>query len=313
LLKIGSRKSKLALAQSLEIKKIIEEKLKIRCKLITFDTQGDLNLSNSIESLANQQGFYDKGLFTKELESSLISGEIDLAVHSLKDLPVVIENKKLLILAITKRICANDVLICANKHRDKNLDSLENLPENARLGTCSPRRKYQIKLIRPDLKFEVLRGNIETRIEKIKKSKAGLDAGILAYAGLKRRKIECEISQILNFDQSVPAPGQGALAIQTSLDFYSKNQALYFRLFKILNDQATRFLVSLERNLLNFTQAGCSSPFGAYVNFKTRKAIELRIFYSKDNFYLKKKYSIEIKNLRRDFKEIKNELKAKLN
>ena len=324
-LKIGTRKSGLALAQSEEVREIIKKKLKLESKLVTFETKGDLNLSDSLKSIVQKSRSKSrsksgskfessqvdqKGLFTEEIENSLISGGIDLAVHSLKDLPTKTNKKELFILAITQREIANDVLICAKKHREKKLDSLEKLPKGAKIGTSSPRREKQLKLIRPDFKIKLLRGNIETRIRKIEESEEELDGGILAYAGLKRRKIERVVSEVIKLEHSVPAPGQGALAIQTSRKFYTENQALADKLSKALNDQKTSLLVKLERELLNLIEAGCSSPFGAYASFKenTESTIELKVFWGKENFYLKKDYLLEVKNLEEELNKIKEEL-----
>ncbi|MRR31700.1 hydroxymethylbilane synthase, partial [bacterium] len=201
---LGSRPSKLARWQTEHI--LAQLKLAwpdLSCRMVTLVTTGDKIIDRPLPEIGG------KGVFTAELESALLSGEIDLAVHSLKDLPV--ENSAgLSIGAVGLRACAQDVLISAKG------ETLGALPMGARLGTSSLRREAQIKAARPDLIILPLRGNVDTRLRKVLEGE--YDAILLAAAGIERLDLGTYITEYLPYEVMLPAPGQGALAIQCRSD-----------------------------------------------------------------------------------------------
>jgi len=211
-------------------------------KVIT--TQGDRVLDRPLPEIGG------KGLFTKELESELNNGNVHAAVHSLKDLPV--DNPAGLVLgAIPLRGEVRDVLVAERG------DTLDTLPEGARVGTSSLRRTAQLLRLRPDLRIEPLRGNVDTRLRK---AGQGLyDAIVLAGAGLIRLGYAERISQWLPLDAMLPAPGQGALAVQCRSD-----DASTLRLLAPIEDFATRPAISAERAFLEGLGGGCSLPVAAH-------------------------------------------------
>jgi hydroxymethylbilane synthase len=194
-------------------------------------------------SLAQAGG---KGLFTKEIEEALIAGTIDLAVHSLKDLPTG-GSAGLAIAAIPEREDPRDAIVGK---------SLAELARGARVGTSSGRRAAQLLLLRPDLKIEPVRGNVDTRLRKLKEGQ--YDAILLAAAGLRRLGLESEIAQLLTPDQMCPAPGQGALAIQT------RSQDPAYTICRAFDHLPTFQAVTCERAALAALGGGCQLPFGAF-------------------------------------------------
>ncbi len=191
-----------------------------------------------------------KGLFTLELEQALRDGSIDLAVHSAKDLPTEL-GEGLAIVAVPAREDARDAFISRAGAR------LDDLPEGAVIGTSSLRRKAQLLIRRPDLRFTTLRGNIDTRLKKVKRGDC--DATILAMAGLNRTSLTDAVTEPLEFDVMVPAPGQGALAIEGRDD----DERLGERL-TALHDAETASALTCERRLLELLEAGCLAPLGAH-------------------------------------------------
>lgn len=242
---LGSRPSKLAHWQT----DYIHAQLKLTwadlsCRLVTLVTTGDQIIDRPLPEIGG------KGLFTAELESALLSGEIDLAVHSLKDLPV--ENSVgLCIGAVTRRACAQDVLISANG------ETLRALPMDARLGTSSLRRVAQIKAARPDLTILPLRGNVDTRLRKVLEGE--YNAILLAAAGIERLDLRKHIAEYLPYEVMLPAPGQGALAIQCRSE---DNELL--QLIQPIHDLPTYRAVTAERAFLSALGGGCSAPVAAY-------------------------------------------------
>lgn len=240
---IGTRGSKLALAQAEQVKRellLAYPELKVELRIIK--TKGDKRLDLSL----NASG--DKGLFTKELEEALFAGEIDCAVHSLKDLPVELCSGTSLG-AILKREQVNDVLISVR------YKSLAELPHGAIVGTSSPRRAAQLLEQRSDLDIREIRGNVDTRLVKLDNGE--YDAIVMAYAGLKRLGLEERITQVLPEVQMVPAPGQGAIAIQIKGD-----RGDYKELLKLLHHDYTARCVEVERYILSKIGGGCAVPFG---------------------------------------------------
>lgn len=242
---IGTRSSQLALWQADYIASKLGEKyphLTIEKKLMT--TQGDKILDAPLAKIGG------KGLFTKELENAMLSGEIDLAVHSLKDMPVEVP-AGLQISAITKREDPGDVLV-SSKYK-----LFSQLPQGAKVGTSSLRRKAQLLSVRPDLHICDLRGNVNTRLRKLEEE--NFDGIILAAAGLKRLGFGDRITDILDKEVCLPAVGQGALAVETRADDQEINDLVDF-----LNDCNTVICTTAERSFLNRVQGGCQVPVGVY-------------------------------------------------
>jgi hydroxymethylbilane synthase len=247
---IGSRGSELALWQAKYIKKELEQKnksLSVEIKII--NTKGDKILDVALSKIG------DKGLFTKELENELLSGSIDIAVHSLKDLQTDIP-KGLKLAAVTKRHFVEDILIA----RKKGI-KIKNLRDNAIVATGSLRRRSQLLHLRPDIKIEELRGNVPTRIKKFLESK--WDAIILARAGVERLKLNRYISSIISTDEILPAVGQGALGIEIRED-----NEIATEILRSIHDENTYTEVRAERSLLKALEGGCQVPIGAYAQVK---------------------------------------------
>lgn len=246
-IKLGSRPSKLARWQTEHVLTLLKSAWPdLSFQLAILVTTGDKIIDRPLPEIGG------KGVFTEELENALLSGEIDLAVHSLKDLPV--ENAAGLgIGAVSQRACAQDVLISAKG------ETLSELPAGARLGTSSLRREAQVKAARPDLNILPLRGNIDTRLRKVLEGE--YDAIILAAAGMERLDLAKHITEYLSLDIMLPAPGQGALAIQCRSD-----DAGMLQLLKPIHDPATCRAVTAERAFLAALGGGCSAPVAAYAH-----------------------------------------------
>lgn len=247
---IGSRGSDLALWQANFVKKELKKKnknLDIEIKIIK--TKGDKILDVALSKIG------DKGLFTKELEQKLLNNEVDIAVHSLKDLQTDIP-KGLKLACVTKRHSVEDVLIARKKRM-----TINKLKEGATVATGSLRRKAQLKHIRPDINVVELRGNVPTRIEKFLKS--DWDAIILARAGVERLKLKKHISSVIDTNIILPAVGQGALGIEIK----STNKFAE-EILKSIHDENTFAAIAAERALLKKLEGGCQVPVGAYAEVR---------------------------------------------
>jgi hydroxymethylbilane synthase len=240
-LRIGTRKSKLALWQANFIKEKLEKRGH-KVELVLITTSGDKIQDVPLAKIGG------KGLFVKEIEEALMRKEIDLAVHSLKDVPMTLP-KGLTIGAITERENPFDVLISLKGVH------FEDLPQGAKVGTSSLRRQVQIKRRRRDLKVETLRGNVDTRLRKLQEG--FYDAIILAYAGVKRMGMEDKITQVL--EDFIPAVGQGSLAIEIREDDRDVWQVV-----RDLDHTESRTRAECERAFLRELQGGCQVPIGAY-------------------------------------------------
>lgn len=247
---IGTRGSELALWQAYYIKSLLEKKnSNIYVEINIIKTKGDKILDVALSKIG------DKGLFTKELENELLSGSIDIAVHSLKDLQTAIP-KDLMIGAITKRHKVQDVLIA----RKKGI-KINSLRENAVVATGSLRRKAQLLHLRPDITTVELRGNVPSRIKKFLGSK--WDAIILARAGVERLKLDKYVSSVISTKEILPAVGQGALAIEVK-----KTNKLALNALKKINDEKTYIAAMAERAFLRELEGGCQVPIGALAEVK---------------------------------------------
>jgi len=244
-LRIGSRGSQLALWQANYISRLLRERghqVEIEIIKTTGDKITDVALAN----------VGTKGMFTKEIEEALADGRVDLAVHSLKDLPTSVP-PGFEIAAITKRENPRDVF-CSSKYA-----SIDELPRGARVGTSSLRRQAQLKALRPDLKIYPLRGNVDTRLRKLEAGE--FDAIILAAAGLNRLGKTELVKQIIPAAVMCPAAGQGALGIEIRAGDSAIRQHLMF-----LDDAAARTTTTCERSLLNKLGGGCQVPIGAFAD-----------------------------------------------
>lgn len=244
-LKIGTRGSALALIQSRWVKAKLEQAhphLEIQLNII--QTRGDKILDTALSKIG------DKGLFTKEIENQLLAGTIDMAVHSLKDMPTK-QPEGLTIAAITKREDSADALV------SKDGLSFADLPQGAKILSGSLRRRAQLLFRRSDLEVVDVRGNIQTRLRKLDKGNA--QAIIMAAAGLKRADLENRITEYFEPTDFLPAPGQGALAIETRRDDTATAD-----LVSLLEDTTSRIITTAERTLLAHLEGGCQVPVGAF-------------------------------------------------
>ncbi len=246
---IGTRSSPLALWQAdftqAELSKHFPD-LEIELKLVK--TTGDVLLDSPLSKIG------DMGLFTKDIEKHLISGEIDLAVHSLKDVPTETP-EGLMLAAFTEREDTRDVII------SKNGESLKTLKQDAKIATSSLRRTSQLLSMRPDFKMGDIRGNLNTRFKKFDES--DFDAMMLAYAGVHRLNFGDRISEILPHEVMLPAVGQGALGIETRIDDEATKEIV-----SVMNNVNTEFCTKAERALLRHLQGGCQIPIGSYASLK---------------------------------------------
>lgn len=241
---IGTRGSTLALWQSNLVRVQLEERfpdLAIEIKII--ETTGDKMLDVSLAKID------DKGLFTKQIESALLNGDIDLAVHSLKDLQTV-QPDGLMIGAVLERERSNDALI-AKQH-----GSIDDLPHGSSVATGSLRRRSQLLNYRPDLRIFDIRGNVPTRLAKFVAS--DFDAMILAFAGLHRLGLDHHVRQMIPFEIMLPAVGQGAVAVEIRED-----DEWARGLVEQLDHEETRICVTAERSFLRALEGGCQVPIGA--------------------------------------------------
>jgi len=245
-LKIGTRGSPLALFQA----RLVQSLLPCAAKIVIFKTSGD-KLKGDLKE------FGGKGLFTKELEEALIDGRIDLAVHSMKDVPTV-NQAELMIGAILEREDPRDGFI-ATRYL-----GLEDLPQGAIIGTASIRRTVQLSALRPDVKFKLLRGNVGTRLEKVIEGE--FDATFLACAGLKRLGLSDVITQSISPDVMLPAPAQGAIGIEIR-----KTDLAAAKAIKSLNHDDTQLAIIAERAFLQALDGSCRTPIAALAQIENER------------------------------------------
>lgn len=251
---LGTRGSDLALWQANYIKSRIEHAYpKTHIEIKVIHTTGDKQQKKSIAELGGTS------VFIKELENALLNGEVDICVHSLKDMSYDIPDA-LCLAAIPKRENAHDVLISADAHL-----TLATLPPHARVATGSPRRTAQLLHMRPDICVCPIRGNVDTRVKRICSQE--YDAGILAYAGVKRLGLEEHITQEIPFDMMIPAAGQAALACECR-----KQDTHLIDMLATISDKQTTTEVQLERAIMKRLGAGCKVPCGIFAraNQKTK-------------------------------------------
>ncbi len=244
---IGSRGSKLALTQTHWVRDRLQaHNNSLEIEVLEIRTTGD-------KATGSLRNFGGAGVFTKELERALLEGQIDLAIHSLKDLPTQM-HPELALAATPEREDVRDALI------GPDLSSLADLPNGACLGTGSLRRRAQLKALRPDLEILDIRGNLDTRIDKAMRGEC--NAVVLAVAGLNRLGWQQRIGVHLSLDQVLPAPGQGALGLQMRVDNTLTSYV------SALNHAPTQAAVQAERQLLQTLRAGCHAPVGAWARLE---------------------------------------------
>jgi len=255
-IRIGTRGSQLALWQGNHIAAELRS-LGHEVAIEIIRTTGDRMQEAAAE---NRQPTLSKGIFIKEIEEALADGRIDLAVHSLKDLPTELDSRFTLA-AIPQRADPRDAFVC------EEFWALHALPIGARIGTTSPRRRAQILALRPDINFVELRGNVDTRLRKL--AEGHCDALVLASAGLDRLARAEWVHQRFDVDELCPAPGQGALALETRAATYAvfaspeRDNAIRAAVAQ-LDHPATRFSVEAERTVLDSLGGGCSIPIGVH-------------------------------------------------
>lgn len=265
-IRIGSRKSQLALVQTYWVQTQLQKLYPERSfEVCTMSTHGDKILDVALAKIG------DKGLFTKELELAMVQGEIDLAVHSLKDLPTHLPTG-LVLGAITERVDPADALVVHAKHRDQ---QLETLPPGTVIGTSSLRRLAQLRYHYPHLTFKDIRGNLNTRLQKLDAGE--YDAIILAVAGLQRLDFGDRIHQILPADISLHAVGQGALGIECRAE-----DTEVLSILRALEHQPTAQRCLAERAFLRELEGGCQVPIGVNTRLENDQLILTGIVVSLD-------------------------------
>lgn len=249
-IRIASRASKLALAQVDLIRKLLEDLCSgLETSIVKISTKGDRDKSDFLYKSESM------GFFTSEVEQALLDGRVDLAVHSLKDLPTAL-TPGLIVAAIPKRESPADALIAKEK-----VASIWDLPAGTTIGTSSLRRIAQLYMLRNDIKCVPLRGNVETRVRKVMEGRVG--AIVIACAGLNRLGLNDKISAVLPPKDFIPAPAQGALAVQIRAD-----DTELADLVKQTDDKNSRIAVETERCVLETMHGGCSIPLGVYAQIQ---------------------------------------------
>ena len=245
---IGTRGSDLAMWQAKHVASVLETAhpdLTFEIRIIR--TTGDDVLDVALSKIG------DKGLFTRQIETELLNGSIDLAVHSLKDLQTE-QPAGLIIGAVCKRETPNDILVA------KRGDSIDRLPTGARVATGSLRRRSQLLHYRPDLEIVEIRGNVPTRLRKFDDS--DLDAMVLAFAGVHRLGFDERIGELIGFDIMLPAVGQGAVAVEVR-----DSDEDVLNVVRALEHRETRYCITAERAFLRTLEGGCQVPIGAHAAF----------------------------------------------
>jgi hydroxymethylbilane synthase len=269
IIRIGTRTSNLALTQVAEVHLLIADHYpKIKIEIIPITTSGDKIKDRNLAE------FGGKGLFIKELEEALLENKIDIAIHSAKDVPPIIDQATE-ICAFTQRLDPRDCLI------SKKFSSIDKLPKNAVIGTSSPRRAALILRQRRDLKIVNFRGNVDTRLRKVFDDEI-VDATILAVSGLERLAKNQLIKSPLSLEEMPPSGGQGALAIQVR-----KNDQKIIEIISKINHCDTQICIKSERSFLRELGASCTTPVSVYAEIKNKKLYlkTMIIDYDGKSFY----------------------------
>ncbi|MEO0262468.1 MAG: hydroxymethylbilane synthase [candidate division WOR-3 bacterium] len=256
-IRVGARSSKLSRIQTEKVVKILNDK-GFETIFVPIKTKGDIDKKTPLYKLR------EKGIFVKALEESLLRNEIDIAVHSAKDVPTEISENFMIF--YIEREEPVDVIVC-------NYKKIEEIPQNARIGTGSKRREYFLKIIRPDFKFLPLRGNIETRIKKWENGE--YEGIVMAKCAIKRLSLNVPYIE-LPIEDFPPPPGQGAICVETL-----KNSS-FVQILREINNKKVETEVNIEREILKKIGGGCAVPFGCYAEINGSEII-LKMMYVKDD------------------------------
>ena len=248
---IGSRGSKLAMIYAEKVKSHLEKEYLNKIVIKKIVTSGDENQKDRLSSIGG------KGLFSTKIENELINNKIDIAVHALKDMPS-IETKGLITDFFLKRNSPNEILI------SKENTKFENLKPNSIIGTSSYRREFQLKHKRKDLKYKLIRGNVDTRIKKLESGE--YDAILLSKAGIEALDLNDKISQEFSIDDLIPCAGQGIIAMQCR-----NNDNEMKDLLEKINNEETRIIANTEREVLKILEGDCDTAIGAYAKIENQK------------------------------------------
>ena len=287
---IGTRGSKLAMIYAENVKNELKKYFPNKIELKKIVTTGDQKQDERLSEIGG------KGLFSTQIEKELINKSIDIAVHALKDMPS-IKTSNLITNNFLKRNSPNEVLI------SKNNIKFEDLEPNSVIGTSSYRREYQLKKKRSDLKYKLIRGNVDTRIQKLEKG--DYDAILLSKAGIDSLKLEHKISQEFSIDELIPCAGQGIIAIQCRED---DNEIK--KLLENINDQDTRTVANAEREVLKVLDGDCDTAVGVFAKSNGEKVDLLSELFSVDGkhrYFIKK--SVKKDNIKSTSRMVGEELK----
>jgi hydroxymethylbilane synthase len=261
-LRIGTRGSMLAKWQAEYVRKLILQKTGVDAEIVIIKTTGDKLQQAPFSQIGG------RGVFIKELEEALLDDAVDLAVHSVKDIPTDVPSR-LCFPAVCRREDVRDCLVGAKGA------TLETLRQGARVGTSSLRRQAQLRHLRPDLDLRELRGNVDTRLKKVESGE--YEAVMLAKAGLDRLGLSARITEVMNPENFMPAVGQGAIAIQARLRDEEMGEAL-----GVLDDAPTRQAIMAERALLSMLEGGCQVPLGAWARVERGELVMDAVVCSPD-------------------------------
>ena len=282
---VGSRGSKLALIYAEKVKNKLRDNCSSEIEIKPIITEGDVNQKDRLSEVGG------KGLFSKKIESELLENKIDLAVHALKDMPGV-ETKGLNTNCFLERNYPNEILISKNNIKFNKLKS------KSIIGTSSYRREYQLKNMRKDLSYKLIRGNVDTRIKKLNE---GLyDAIILSKAGIDSLNLNQHITQEFSVEEIIPSAGQGVIAVQCR-----KNDDEICEILKKINHKATSICVTAERELLKTLEGDCNTPVGAISIIdgeNVQLSVELFSVDGKNRYFFKDRKSLNLA------KELGNEI-----
>jgi len=263
---VGTRGSRLSLKQTeyvLDNLKRVKPDVDFKIKIIK--TMGDVERKKPLFAMDR------KGIFEKEIDLALVKGEIDLAVHSLKDVPTLKGDEEIIVAAIPERDSPLEALI------SKDNTPFKMLPSGAIVGTSSLRRMAQIKFLRPDLEIKPIRGNVDTRVQKVKRGE--FHAVILAYAGLARLDLNSLVTEVFPPELMAPAAGQGALAVVVRRD-----RSDLIDVLRVIDHFPTRAEVTAERSLIAAMEGGCHFPIGAYAHAEAGRLTLYGCTFSADAF-----------------------------
>ena len=287
---IGTRGSKLAMIYAENVKNELKKYFPNKIELKRIVTTGDQKQDERLSKIGG------KGLFSTQIEKELINKSIDIAVHALKDMPT-IETNNLITNNFLKRNSPNEILI------SKNNIKFEDLEPDSVIGTSSYRREYQLKKKRSDLKYKLIRGNVDTRIQKLEKG--DYDAILLSKAGIDSLKLEHKISQEFSVDELIPCAGQGIIAIQCRED---DNEIK--KLLENINDKDTRTVANAEREVLKVLEGDCDTAVGVFAKSNGEKVDLLSELFSVDGkhrYFIKK--SVKKDNIKSTSRMVGEELK----